>query len=212
MIKFQAVRLQIAITVLWLFHVSALIGILLGYDQWFVTKTPLNLLLCAMAIVVCIFEHKRLIAALAIPLVLGLVAEWIGVHTGLPFGVYSYGDNLGPKVAGVPLLIGVNWAILTFATAGIASEWATNRWSRAALGAVLMTALDIWMEPVAPLFDFWTFDGGQAPLLNYGGWLLVSFVIQLLYIPFEVHCARSLRWHLYALFLLFFAGATWIKL
>lgn len=212
MIKFQAVRLQIAITVLWLFHVSALIGILLGYDQWFVTKTPLNLLLCALAIVVCIFEHKRLIAALAIPLVLGLVAECIGVHTGLPFGVYSYGDNLGPKVAGVPLLIGVNWAILTFATAGIASEWATNRWSRAALGAVLMTALDIWMEPVAPLFDFWTFDGGQAPLLNYGGWLLVSFVIQLLYIPFEVHCARSLRWHLYALFLLFFAGATWIKL
>lgn len=212
MIKFQAVRLQIAITVLWLFHVSALIGILLGYDQWFVTKTPLNLLLCALAIVVCIFEHKRLIAALAIPLVLGLVAEWIGVHTGLPFGVYSYGDNLGPKVAGVPLLIGVNWAILTFATAGIASEWATNRWSRAALGAVLMTALDIWMEPVAPLFAFWTFDGGQAPLLNYGGWLLVSFVIQLLYIPFEVHCARSLRWHLYALFLLFFAGATWIKL
>lgn len=212
MIKFHAVRLQIAITVLWLFHVSALVGILLGYDQWFVTKTPLNLLLCALAIVVCVLEEKRLLKALLIPLVLGLVAEWIGVHTGYPFGNYTYGENLGPKLAGVPLLIGVNWAILTFATAGIASEWATTRWSKAMLGAVLMTALDIWMEPVAPLFDFWRFDGGEAPLLNYGGWLVVSFVIQFLYIPFEVHCARSLRWHLYALFLLFFAGATWIKL
>jgi bisanhydrobacterioruberin hydratase len=212
MIKFHKVRLQISITVLWLFHVSALIGILLGYDQWFVTKTPLNLLLCALAVVVCVFEHKKLLTALFIPFALGLVAEWIGVHTGWPFGDYSYGENLGPKLGGVPLLIGVNWAILTFATAGIASEWASTRWAKAALAALLMTVLDIWMEPVAPLFDYWTFQGGEAPMLNYGGWLLVSFIIQFFYLPYEEHCARSLRWHLFALFLLFFAGATWIKM
>jgi bisanhydrobacterioruberin hydratase len=196
--------------VLWLFHVSALIGVLLGYQEWFVSKTPLNLLLCALAVVICIWGQRKLLFALLIPFFSGLVIEWIGVHTGYPFGVYTYGENLGWKLGGVPLLIGVNWALLTFATAGIAGEWTTARVPRAMLAATLMTALDIWMEPVAPLFDFWTFEGGEAPLLNYAGWWIISFLIQYAYLPFEVHCARSLRWHLFALFLIFFAGCTWI--
>jgi bisanhydrobacterioruberin hydratase len=208
--KILAYRLQFSITVLWLFHVSALVGVILGYYQWFVAKTPLNLMLCAAAVVLCIWEQKRLLRALLIPFVGGLLIEWVGVHTGYPFGAYTYGENLGLKINGVPLLIGVNWAMLTFATAGLASEWATSRIGKAALAATLMTVLDIWMEPVAPIFDFWTFEGGQAPLLNYAGWWVVSLVIQWFYLPFEVRCARSLRWHLFALFLLFFAGSTWV--
>jgi putative membrane protein len=210
--KASAYRLQIAITLLWLFHVSALIGIWLGYVDWFVSKTPLNLILCVSAIMVCVWEQKKLLKGLIIPLIAGFVIEWVGVHTGWPFGTYQYGSNLGFKVDGIPLLIGFNWAILTFAAAGIASEWATSRTSKALLAATLMTVLDIWMEPVAPLFDFWTFEGGEAPMLNYAGWWVVSFLIQWFYLPFEVHCARSLRWHLYALFLLFFAGATWVMI
>lgn len=47
---------------------------------------------------------------------LGFTAEWVGVQKGWLFGVYHYGSNLGPKLAGVPLIIGINWAMLTLAT------------------------------------------------------------------------------------------------
>ena len=43
---------------------------------------------------------------------LGFSVEYIGVKTGILFGEYSYGENLGLKLFGVPLIIGVNWVIL----------------------------------------------------------------------------------------------------
>ena len=39
----------------------------------------------------------------------GMLVEWIGVHTGYLFGSYDYGTVLGPKLLGVPLIIGINW-------------------------------------------------------------------------------------------------------
>ena len=38
----------------------------------------------------------------------GIVAELIGVHTGLLFGNYQYDNALGWEIAGVPVLIGVD--------------------------------------------------------------------------------------------------------
>ena len=35
----------------------------------------------------------------------GLVVEAVGVATGLPFGRYAYGDALGWKLAGVPVVV-----------------------------------------------------------------------------------------------------------
>lgn len=39
----------------------------------------------------------------------GLVVEVVGVATGFPFGGYGYGGALGPKLAGVPLIIPLAW-------------------------------------------------------------------------------------------------------
>ena len=41
-----------------------------------------------------------------------MLTEAIGVNTGLLFGTYEYGANLGFKIFGVPLIIGVNWTVL----------------------------------------------------------------------------------------------------
>jgi uncharacterized membrane protein len=45
---------------------------------------------------------------------LGLVAETIGVHTGFPFGTYAYADTLGPRLAGVPLVVPLAWTMLAY--------------------------------------------------------------------------------------------------
>ena len=50
----------------------------------------------------------------------GMLAEILGVRYGFIFGEYSYGNALGTKVMGVPLMIGVNWCILIFITGFIA--------------------------------------------------------------------------------------------
>ncbi len=44
----------------------------------------------------------------------GLAAEAIGVHTGWPFGAYSYSGSLGPGVAGVPAVVPLAWAMMAY--------------------------------------------------------------------------------------------------
>jgi uncharacterized membrane protein len=46
---------------------------------------------------------------LAVTALGGLLVEALGVRTGLPFGRYAYGDALGPKLLGVPLVIPLAW-------------------------------------------------------------------------------------------------------
>lgn len=43
---------------------------------------------------------------------LGLLAESVGVHSGWPFGDYSYGTALGPKLAGVPVVVPLAWTMM----------------------------------------------------------------------------------------------------
>ena len=44
-----------------------------------------------------------------------------------------------------------------------------------------MVMLDAVIEPIAPLLDFWEFNGGKAPLKNYLGWILVALPLNYLY-------------------------------
>ena len=44
-----------------------------------------------------------------------------------------------------------------------------------------MVMLDAVIEPIAPVLDFWEFDGGKAPLKNYLGWVLVAFPLNCMY-------------------------------
>ena len=42
-----------------------------------------------------------------------MLAEILVVSYGIIFGNYKYGEILGYKVLGVPLIIGINWCILS---------------------------------------------------------------------------------------------------
>ncbi len=133
-----------------------------------------------------------------------MFAEWIGIHYGILFGTYSYGANLGVKIDGVPVLIGINWALLTFITARIAQYVSKNNILQILLGATLMLILDYFMEQSAPRFDFWEFKDGVAPLKNYITWFLVAVLFHILVKWMKITGDLRFSIHLYAAQLLFF--------
>lgn len=200
-----AQRTKLLAGMVWLFHVSAIIGVSIGYENWFIERTPLNLMIIAGSLMLAVpLNQVRMFAGLLLFMGAGMFSEYLGVQYGLVFGEYTYGENLGPKLAGVPYLIGLNWAVLVIITASISGKLSTNPWIRAALGSSLMVVLDLVMEPVSPIFDFWEFAGGVAPLQNYIGWFAVGFLLQLLYPYFFKRMNRTMAMHLFLAQFIFF--------
>lgn len=106
----------------------------------------------------------------------GFFIEMIGTNTGIIFGEYQYGPSLGPKVLHTPLMIGVNWVMLVYASLVIMSKYFENRYFRVLMAAVLMVVYDFALEPSAIAFDMWNW-GGPVPLQNYIAWLVISFIL-----------------------------------
>ena len=194
-----------SVFLLWLFNVSAIAGIYVGNQDWFMSKTPLNMLLILglMIVVFPVDNWKKGLLFLGIGIA-SVFAEWLGVNYGLIFGEYEYGRNFGPKIDGVPYLIGVNWAFLTFATGAIATKWLRNFWARIGLGAFLMVLLDFFLEESAPRFDFWYWDQGYPPLQNFLGWFVLALLFHILFQRMKLKGNTLFSHHLYASQLVFF--------
>jgi putative membrane protein len=135
---------------------------------------------------------------------LGFTAEWVGVQKGWLFGVYHYGSNLGPKLAGVPLIIGINWAMLTLATGAAAASMLKNRWAIVVVASLLMTGLDYLMEPVAVENGYWYWKDGKIPLYNYVCWFLVALLAQGINVGISKAKPNNTSWTLLLLLVLFF--------
>lgn len=194
-----------SIGMIWLVHVSAIIGITLGYEDWFVEKTPFNLLLIFVVVAVNFpMRTMRHWIWFVIFFLVGYLAEWLGVHHGLIFGDYTYGDNLGWKLDGIPLMIGVNWAVLIMITGAMATRVFSTLARRILGGAGFMVFLDLFMEQVAPRFDFWVFAGGEAPVQNYFGWFAVAALLHAAFQKFIRYGDDIFSMHVYGAQLLFF--------
>jgi putative membrane protein len=201
-------KINFSIALIWLFAIFGIIGILSSeYSKWFLSLTPLHLFLLFGALIVNIKElNIKTILALSIPFFLGFITEALGVNFGLIFGTYIYGENLGYKVFGVPLMICVNWAILTAATADVAKYFAKHIIVSSFIGAALMTGLDFAIEISAPRFDFWEFDNGLVPLQNYVGWFVTAFVAHLGYQYFKIKTNTKISWHILLSITVFFTA------
>jgi putative membrane protein len=188
------------------FHVSGFIAMGIFRAPSFVALTPLNLLLCLALIV---YTHASINLAFAafslLAFATGFGAEWVGVNTGLLFGEYAYGPPLGLQWGRVPLLIGVQW-LVTMYCCGVATQKIFDAWSIpikrplaqvawAVLAALLATAFDWLLEPVAIGLGYWSWKNNEVPLFNYLSWFAVSFFLMVIFRfspfpkrnPFGVH-------------------------
>ena len=158
-----------------LVHISGAIGMPF-YPDFFLPLSALNLLSTA-ALLLWLEKgiHWKSFVFIAI---LGWCIEWLGVHTGKLFGSYHYGENLGWKYDGIPLVIGVNWALLVVGF----YQFFLSQWPRQSLVmrglsvSISMIALDALIESVAPAMDFWSFDASYPPLQNFIAWGVITFL------------------------------------
>ena len=195
---------NISLGLIWLFHVSGIIGIIYSDASWFIKATPLNLMLSFILLLLNIERSKKTLLLVLLCFFVGMLAEIIGVKYGFIFGKYTYGKALGPKFMEVPFMMGIVWCILVFITGFIVQLFFETTWARIIVGIGLMLFLDLVMEPVAPILDFWTFESGLASFNNYIGWAVIAFPLQFIFHKAKLHIDGSFAFHLYFLQFLFF--------
>lgn len=209
----KANKKNISIFIIWLVHISGLLGMVFYDLDFFAGYTSINLFLMSIILFANIkLNNKNQIFSLLLIFLIGMFSEFIGVNYGLIFGEYIYGNNLGFKLFGVPFLIGLNWVILTVICANIASTLIKNNSiiQIIILGTLLMLFMDFVMEPIAPKLDLWKFKNLVVPTSNYIGWLIISILTQTIYnIQFKEKEVK-LSFNLYTAIFIFFVSLNLI--
>ncbi len=182
------------------FIVFYCVGLVLYFTPFthnlFILITPYTLVL----VTVSIFSHHKewnikTIAVFASIFILGIITEIIGVATGKLFGTYAYGKGLGIKIADVPVVIGLNWVFLTYASNSIISKHTSKNGPIIIGAASLMVLYDILLEKVAPLMDMWLFSKNDPPISNYVVWFLLALFFNGAIQQFKINTHnRPARW------------------
>jgi len=205
--KFQKLnRESFVIIILIILYSVGLFGILSStWNSIILPLSSLNLTISFLAILFTIAKPKgKLVKFLIIAFFIGWISEWIGVNTGYLFGSYHYEVNLGTKIMGVPLVIGLNWATLTVGASYWASRLSKQTILRILIGAVIMVLFDVLMEPVAIRNEYWNWENNHIPMFNYVSWLLVSLLLQGIYFYWIKESMNKVVGVLFILMSLFF--------
>jgi putative membrane protein len=119
----------------------------------------------------------------------GLALEVLGTRTGLPFGHYAYdGTALGPALLGVPAIIPLAWAMMSYPALLVGRQLA-RRWVWVALvGGWAFAAWDLFLDPQMVGERYWTWRDPSPflhgvpgiPVQNYLAWLVAAVVLMLL--------------------------------
>ncbi|MGI9257166.1 MAG: carotenoid biosynthesis protein [Salinispira sp.] len=153
--------------------------------------TPLFLILAAVFVILQIlFSHLRTVHEkryimfwFILCYFIAWFLEYAGVETGAVFGEYSYGTTLGPKLLGVPLVIGLNWCIIVFAAIETLRVLRLSLFLRLLITPLWIVLFDLVLEPFAMgKANYWTWANNQVPLQNYLMWGSVAFVFSIFYI------------------------------
>ncbi len=125
------------------------------------------------------------VGLLLVTAVPGYLVEVLGVHTGFPFGSYSYSARLGPRWLGVPPLIGLAWTMLAWPAALAARRLVPGPVARVIVGAWALAAADVFLDPQLVAAGGWRWHTPAphlpgvpgVPLTNFAGWLLVALLL-----------------------------------
>lgn len=198
-------KTKLSLTLLIIVYAVGAIGLLTPLKNFVAPLTPLTLLL---SFGVLLYNHHqpnaKLWWVLSGVFLAGFGVEVLGVNTGFPFGVYSYGENLGPKIWGTPLIIGLNWALLIYCTAGLMVVH-INPFIQALVGAAFMVLFDLALEPAAIELGFWSWQTANIPFSNYLAWFVIAYVMHIVFWRFIGKPQNKTGKWLYFIQLIFFS-------
>lgn len=164
----------IALVIVVVLHAVGLVGISLDPQGDFTSLTPVNLWICGLVVVaIHLLESSEDAWRFVLVFVGGFLVECLGVNTGVPFGSYTYLENFGFQLWETPLVIGMNWLVLSYCATHFWRRLKAGRWV-AVLGGATMVGLDFLIERIAPALKFWVFEGGDIPWQNYMSWFILG--------------------------------------
>jgi putative membrane protein len=180
-------------TFLIFYSVGLLLFLLPLTRELFTALTPISLLLVNVAL---LYHHRhwnfRFTVFVITVVASSFFIEAEGVRGGVLFGDYQYLDTLGPKVLKTPLIIGLNWLMLTYCSAAI-MEYIRRRSAgtvdiavKIIGGALLMVTYDIVVEMVAPGMGMWEFSQGYPPARNFVMWFVMAMTYHILFTTLKI--------------------------
>jgi putative membrane protein len=205
LIERQPNYLKISMFLIGFVYLVGFVGLVSPIRNMFLPLSAINLIITAM--VLASFHPKFNISFYLFTifaLLLGFLIEVAGVATGEIFGVYQYGESLGFKAWNVPIIIGVNWWMLSYASCQIAAKYFNNYWTKTAVASGLMILLDLFLEQVAIRNDFWSWQNDIIPLQNYIVWFFIAFIINMVYFRLIKNYVNPFGNFVYLLQLIFF--------
>ncbi len=209
-LSFTRLRYPVSLAVLCILYAVGAVGLLTPWREELIALSFANLLATALLL---LGNHEQLgrwdLIAFGCCALLGFGVEVLGVETGVIFGSYSYSERLGPRWLDVPLMIGVNWAVLLFAIRAWLGTRVRSLLGMVLLGATAMTLFDWLMEPAAIALGYWQWEGNQIPLRNYLAWWVVSLLLLGGLQTFRPPAKNRLAPAVLMCMLLFFAVARW---
>ncbi|MDO8954131.1 MAG: carotenoid biosynthesis protein [Gammaproteobacteria bacterium] len=145
-----------------------------------------------------IWGRSRTLIYMITAMLLGYTAEFIGINTGLVFGLYHYNPVNPGLIFGVPYFIPVEYAYLLYAgnmlVIAISDTFLLkkNIWMLATLSGVILTLKDLCTDPIKSTVEhIWIWDTAGPyfgePIHNFVGWFFVFAILTL--------AATGLAWH-----------------
>ncbi len=147
---------------------------------FFIKLFPFAVLLSFSAIL--FFQNSdytiKTILVLSLTAILGFTVEVAGVNTHIIFGSYNYGNTLGIKLFNTPLLIGINWVMLSYSGSAITENIQVSVLMRIVFASIIMLIYDIFLEQLAQVLDMWRWNNSIVPVRNYVAWFLIALILQ----------------------------------
>lgn len=134
-----------------------------------------------LAAMKCLGKKKGLLLLGALG-IYALIIESLAIHTGFPYGNFTYTDILGNKLFGLtPWTVAFAYPPILLLAYYTAHTFGRSQTSRVLAGtAFLATLVDMVLDPAAVRLRFWYWENPGffygVPLINFLGWLLTAFV------------------------------------
>lgn len=195
----------VSLVFLIIIYLVGLIGLNTKWSSEIASLTPYTL---GLSTIILLLNHREwnryFVIFFAFASISGYLIELIGIESRLIFGNYSYGETLGYKLYGVPVVMGLNWFLMVYSCGMVANLFRFGVFLKSIIGAFLMVILDVSLEPVAISLDFWNWENGIIPIQNYVAWFLVAFVLLIYFHKLELKKMNRIAVGLFIIQYIFF--------